>query len=86
MSDAKFTPEQLEKLLGYASRRLGSTPEQLKALFQEKGLGGLAQVSSAMTPEEAAKAQELVRDKDKAAQLLNDPQVRQLLSHLLSES
>jgi len=80
MANNQFTPEQMEQLLNYASQRLGRTPEELKTAFQENGLAGL---SSVMSADEAAKAQELIRNKEKAARLLNDPQIQQLLRQLL---
>lgn len=76
MADTQFTPQQMEKLLQYASQRLGSTPEQLKSLLEGKG-------TEALPPEAAAKAQELMENKEKAAQLLNDSRIRQLLQQLL---
>ncbi len=82
MAQHAFTPEQLESLITYASRRLGTTPEQLKAAFQQGGLSGL---SSALSPEEASKAEAMLKDKDAAARLMNDPQVQKLLAQLLGE-
>ena len=80
MAQQPFTPEQLEKLVNYASRQLGTTPDQLKAAFQQGGLSGL---SNALSAEEASKAEELLKDKNAAAQLMNDPQVQKLLAQLL---
>ncbi len=76
----QFSPEQLEKLVEYASRRLGTTPEQLKTAFQQ---GGLSALSNALTPEETDKAQALIKDKDAAARLMSDPQIQKLLAQLL---
>ena len=75
-----FSPEQLEKLVAYASQRLGTTPEQLKTAFQQ---GGISALSGALTPEESNKAEALIKDKDAAARLINDPQVQRLLAQLL---
>ena len=83
MSDNTINPAQLEQLLTYASRRLGSTPEQLKAALEKGGLGGL---SSALSAEQAAQAEEIIRNKEKAAQLLNDPQIRKLLETIFNNS
>lgn len=80
MAQNAFTPEQLESLIAYASGRLGTTPERLKAAFQQGGLAGL---SDALSPEEATKAEAMLRDKDAAARLMNDPQVQKLLAQLL---
>lgn len=83
MSDNNMTPAQLEQLLAYAGRRLGRTPDQLKEAFEQGGLGGL---SSALSAEQAAQAEELIRNKEKAAQLLNDPQIRKLLETIFNHS
>lgn len=89
MAELSFTPEQMEKLLAYAGQRLGTTPEQLKAVFQQKGLAGLSDFaekavhSDRLTPEETAKTQALLQDKEKIAALMQDPAVQQLLSRLL---
>ncbi len=81
----EFSASQLEKLLEYASARLHTTPEALKAAFQQNGLYGLSQTAGAegdLPPEVAAKAQALLQDKEKAAALLDSPEVQQLLRQL----
>ncbi|MBQ4613078.1 MAG: hypothetical protein IJB26_06015 [Clostridia bacterium] len=80
MDQNAFSPEQLEKLVNYASAQLGTSPEQLKAAFAKGGLGGIA---SSLSDEELGKAEAIMRDKEKAAELLNNPQVQQLLARLL---
>ena len=81
----EFSATQLEKLLEYASARLHTTPEALKAAFQQNGLYGLSQTAGAegdLPPEIAAKAQALLQNKEKAAALLDSPEVQQLLRQL----
>ncbi len=81
----EFSASQLEKLLEYASARLHTTPEALKTAFQQNGLYGLSQTAGAegnLPPEVAAKAQALLQDKEKAAALLDSPEVQQLLRQL----
>ncbi|MBQ5840824.1 MAG: hypothetical protein IIW40_02600 [Clostridia bacterium] len=80
MSDTSFSPEQLEKLMHYAAGRLGTTPEQLRRTVEQQGLAGLA---GTLPPDEAAQAQALLGNREKANQLLQDPRVQQLLSQLL---
>lgn len=80
MAQNTFTPEQLENLIAYASGRLSTTPDRLKTAFQQGGLAGL---SDALSPEEATKAEAMLKDKDAAARLMNDPQVQKLLAQLL---
>lgn len=80
MAETSLTPEQVEKLLVYASGRLGTTPEQLKAAFRRQGLAGL---SAALSPEEAGQAEAVLRDREKAAALMQNPEVQRLLIQLL---
>ncbi|MBQ8683138.1 MAG: hypothetical protein IJ518_01310 [Clostridia bacterium] len=80
MAELSMTPEQMERLLVYASGRLGTTPEKLKAAFRQNGLAGL---SAALTPEEAGRAEAVLGDREKAAALLQDPAVQRLLIQLL---
>jgi hypothetical protein len=90
MADIPFSPQQIEKLLAYAGQRLGTTPEQLKAVFQKEGLAGLAALNNKVSgdtfsPEETAKVNTLLQDKEKTAALINDPSVQQLLARLLGK-
>ena len=83
----EFTPDQMEKLLRYASKRLNTTPEALTQAFQQNGLLGLAQQAqdSGLSPEDAARAQEMLQDRRQAEKLLEDPQIRELLQRLLRD-
>lgn len=83
-----FTPQQLEKLLQYASLRLHTTPEALLEAFQQGRLYGLSQKAegeAAFSPEIAAKIQQLAQTPEQTAQLLNSPEVRQLIDRLLEK-
>ncbi len=82
MSDAPLTPQQLEQLLQYAGRRLGTSPEQLKQAVEQHGLAGL---TDKLPANEAAQAQALLGDREKATRLLQDPRVQQLLTRLLGD-
>ncbi len=82
MASESFTPAQLDKLVGYAAKQLGTSPEQLKTAFAQGGLSG---ISSALSPEEAKKAEALLKDKEKTAALMNSPAVQQLLAQLLGD-
>ncbi len=62
------TPDQLNALLKFASERLGTTPEQLR---------------STLDPAVAAKADSVLRDREKLNSLLNSPQAQALLKQLL---
>ncbi len=76
---SQVTPEQLQALLNYASRRLGTTPEQLAKTVQS---GGLESVAGAISPETARRIQELVGNPQQAQQFLNRPDVQTLLEKL----
>ncbi len=80
MSDNKLTPDQLQALLQYASKRLGTTPEELQKTVSTQGVQSMA---SRFSPADAAKIQALVGDKDKLEQTLNSPQVQQFLEKFL---
>ena len=76
----QITPDQLQALLGYASRQLGMTPEQLAATVKAGGLGAL---SNSVSPENARRINELVGDRQKAEQFLSSPEVKKALGKLL---
>ncbi len=80
MAQNSFSPAQMKKLLQYASKQLGKSPDELKNAFAQ---GGLAGITDSLSPAEAGKAQALLGDKEKTAQLLNSPAVQQLLQQLL---
>jgi ABC-type amino acid transport substrate-binding protein len=70
-----FTPAQTEKLLRIAAAKLGTTPEGLRAAFEQGGLKGLA---ANLSPQQAQSLQN-----GQAEKLLQDPAVQRLLIQLL---
>ena len=44
------TPEQLQALLQFASKKLGTTPEKLAQTVQTGGLAGLSKLSDDLSP------------------------------------
>ncbi len=76
----QITPDQLKALVGYASKQLGMTPEQLAATVKNGGLGAL---SNSVSPENARRINELVGNRQQAEQFINSPEVQQVLSKLL---
>ena len=76
----QITPEQLQALLGYASKQLGMTPEQLAGTVKEGGLGAL---TGKVSPENAHRINELVGDRQKAEEFLSSPEVKKALGKLL---
>ena len=76
-----FTPAQMEKLLQVAAGRLGTTPDQLRAAFQQGGLKG---ISAALSPQQAEQMNTIAKN-GQAEQLLGDPAVQRLLIQLLGQ-
>lgn len=81
MKDNKLTPEQLNALIQYASKKLGITPEQLSKTVE----GDIGQLASKVSKEDAAKFQALVGDKDKLESMLKSPKAQQIIEKLLGD-
>ena len=75
-----ITPDQMEALVNFAVGRLGMSPQELKKTVQTDGL---APLTSRLSPENAAKVQGMQADHREAEQLLNSPQVQELLRQLM---
>ncbi|MGI6264795.1 MAG: hypothetical protein ACOYJY_04930 [Acutalibacteraceae bacterium] len=75
------TPAQLQALLQYASRRLGTTPEALVSAVNENGLQILA---DKLSPAEAAKLKSIAFDRAKAEEWLRSPTGQQMLRQALN--
>ena len=82
MAAENLSPQQIERLLAVAGRRLGTTPEQLRQAFQN---GGLAGISDLLSAEEATRAENLLKDRQRVQELLATPGMQQLLQQLLGE-
>jgi len=76
---SQITPDQLQALLGYASKRLGMTPEQLASTVQN---GGLSALSDRAGAQNAQKITELAGDPARLQQLISSPEVQAFLSKL----
>ena len=79
---SQVTPDQLQALLAYASKRLGTTPEQLEKTVSE---GNLSALTNHMNPENAAKLNAMVSDRSKAEQLLGSAAAQQAIARLLGD-
>ena len=80
MSDnTQITPQQLQALMQYASKRLGTTPEALARTVQQGGVEGLA---SQLPASDMSKLQAVIGDKARMEQLLQSPQVQQILRQI----
>lgn len=76
------TPAQLQALLRYAGKRLGTTPEQLLQAVHNGGLDALARQ---LSPEDAARLQQMTGDRALAEHWLRSPAAQQLLKQVLKE-
>ena len=74
---SQITPEQLQALMNYASKRLGMTPEQLAKTVQSGGLSALSDRAGAQNTQKIA---ELAGDPKRLQQLLGSPEVQAFLS------
>lgn len=83
MADNKLTPGQLQALVQFASKRLGTTPEKLQRTVQQ---GNMDAVASSLPKENADKLKEVLSDKKKAEALLNSPQAQQLMQQLFNNN
>ena len=73
-----FTPDQLEALLQYASKKLGTTPEKLKQTVS----GSADQLAASLPQKEAEQFRAMASDRQKAEQFLQSPQAQQLLRRM----
>lgn len=83
MDNNKLTEEQLQALVQFASKKLGTTPEKLAKTVQQ---GDFSSIASKMKPEGAAKLNALASDKGKAEKLVNSPEAQKLIQQLLHQS
>lgn len=80
--DKNLSQDQLQALLQYASKKLGTTPEKLVKTVNQ---GNLSSLTSGMSPGEAAKVQSLMSDQKKAEQLISSPEAKQLIQKILEQ-
>ena len=74
----RITPDQLQALLAYASKRLGMTPEQFAQTVQNGGIGAVSNKAGIDTE----KLNHLAGDPAKLQQLISSPEVQAFLSKL----
>lgn len=70
---------ELQSLLAMMAQRLGANPEDLKNGAQS---GDLSKILANLNPNDAAKIQQVLNDKDAANKLLSSPQAQQLIQRL----
>ena len=74
--------DELQNLLKTAAERLGTQPDQLK---QQAENGTLQNMIKNLNPNDAAKLQQVLSDKDAANRLLSTPQAQILLKKFLGK-
>lgn len=85
MNEPKITPDQMEALLKFASKKLGTTPEKLAATVQNGGMSGVSGLAPELPPDQAAKIDAVLHDKAKAEALLQTPEAQKLMEQLLGK-
>ena len=80
--NAGVTPDQLQALLQYASKKLGTTPEQLVKTVNQ---GDISSLTKGMSPEDQARFKAMTGDKNKAEQVIQSPQAQQLIQQALQK-
>lgn len=76
---SQVTPQQLQALLQFAAKRLGTTPEQLAKTVQE---GGLSAVSDKLGADNLKKVSDLAANPAQIEQFLQSAEVRAMLQKL----
>lgn len=82
MADNKLNQEQLYALLQYAARKLGTTPVDMARALSG---GGVENLATQLSPENAAKLRAMMNDRARAQQLLDSPQAQALIQKLLQK-
>lgn len=75
-------PSSLDEMLKKASQKLGTSPENLKKVAEEKNINHLLKNISA---KESQKIEKTLSNKEELSKLLSTPKAQQLLKKLLGE-
>ena len=79
---ANFSEKQLNQLLQLASRKMGTTPEELK---RRLNTNNVQDTLKGMSPDDAAKVRQVLSDPALVKQLLNSPQAQAVLKNMMGE-
>ncbi|MDD2417538.1 MAG: hypothetical protein PHR24_02030 [Oscillospiraceae bacterium] len=82
MGENKPTPDQINEILEYASKKLGITKEQLASTVESDAA---KKAASRLSQADIARFQSMVSDKDKLEKLLNSAQAKQLMEKLIDK-
>lgn len=77
-----FTDQQLNQLLQMASKKMGTTPEELKKKLMTNNV---QETLKGMNQNDAQKVQQVLNNPALAKQLLNSPQAQAVLKNLMGE-
>ena len=77
-----FSEQQMNELLQKASKKMGTTPDELKRKLEGQNIN---EALKNMNPNDAAKIQQVLANQALAQQLLNSPQAQGLLKKLMGE-
>ena len=79
-NNLNITPEMVDALVNTAAQKTGLSEDKLSALAKS---GKIQEMLKNLKPDQAAKLQKIISNKQLAEQLLSSPQARDLLSKLL---
>jgi len=82
MNGNQIPPDKLKDLISLASEKLGTSEDKLTKAAQN---GSFDKMLGNLKPQDAAKLQKVLSDKQSAEKLLSTPQARQLLKKLLED-
>lgn len=77
---ANFSEQQLNQLLQMASKKMGTTPEELKKKLETNNV---QETLKGMNANDAAKIQQVLADPALTKKLLNSPQAQAILKSLM---
>lgn len=75
--------ENLNKIIEEMSKKSGQPKQEIEDILNSKSLDS---VKGKMSPEKAAKLQEIISNREEAERLLQTPQARALMKKLLEEN
>ncbi len=79
---ANFSEQQLNQLLQLASKKMGTTPEELKKKLMNNNV---QETLNGMNQHDAQKVQQVLNNPALAKKLLNAPQAQEMIKKLIGE-
>ena len=78
-SKNNFNPETINNILGFASKKLNTTPDELR---NQLNSGKIDKVINTMPQEDAEKLKKALNDKNTCAKILSSPQAQSIIKKL----